>query len=170
VSNDPARTTHLSTGFGALGSDQVVKVKEASMPTVSEQEIRDFVVATTERWNAHDKDGYIRLWQQVAPAGATLEDPVGSPPKHGWDQVSAMWERFNPVCEEERIEQLFVRGNEAAVLMYHRLVNDGEIAEIRDIEIWRFEEGTLLIRCWWDPPDSGAHADSLAVYERTGAQ
>jgi hypothetical protein len=139
------------------------------MPTPSERDIRAFVIATTAEWNARNKAGYIGLWQQIAPNGATLEDPVGSPRKDGWDQVSAMWDRFNPPCVEERIEQLFVRGNEAAVLMYHRMANDGEITEIRDIEIWRFEAGTLLIRCWWDPPESGAHKDSLAVYEQAGA-
>jgi hypothetical protein len=136
----------------------------------TEQQIKDFVVNQCATWMAHDKEGYANLWKGFATKKVIFEDPVGTPPKVGWEQWSDMWDRFNPFTVDYRPEHVYVRGNEAAIAFYHKMNTGGEVVEIRDIEIWKFDNGTVEIRCWWDPPESGAHAESLAEYSDVGAR
>ncbi|BBZ14802.1 hypothetical protein MBRA_49970 (plasmid) [Mycobacterium branderi] len=79
-----------------------------------------------------------------------------------------MWDRFNPYMDEYRPERVYVCGTEAAIAFYHKMNTAGEIVEIRDIEIWKFDNGIVTVRCWWDLPEGGAHAASLTEYAAEG--
>jgi hypothetical protein len=138
------------------------------MANPSEQEVKDFVVDHCKIWMTHDKEAFNKLWKSFATKEITFEDPVGTPPKVGWDQWSDMWDRFNQFTLDYRPERLYVRDNEAAIAFYHKMDTQGEIVEIRDIEIWKFDNGTVNVRCWWDLPSGGAHAASLTEYSVEG--
>ena len=131
------------------------------------QEIKDFIYKQCERWNAHDKEGYTKLWQSVGPDLISFEDPVGTVPKTGWDLWSDMWDRFNPQSQEQRVEHLAVCGNEAAMHLYFRSEEDGQIVETRNIEIWKFESGKLT-RAFWEIPEGGPKDASMAEYVNLG--
>lgn len=138
------------------------------MPDPSEQEIKDFVVEHSNLWMAHDKQRHTELWKRFASNEIIFEDPVGSPPKLGWDQWSEMWDRFNEFTLDYHAERIYACGNEAAIAFYHKMNTGDEITEIRDIEIWKFDNGTVEVRCWWDYPDAGAHAATLKEYSTLG--
>jgi hypothetical protein len=138
------------------------------MTNPTEQEIKDFVANQCAIWMAHDKEAYTNLWRSIATKDVIVEDPVGTPPKIGWGQWSDMWDRFNPFTLEYRPERVYVCGNEAVIAFYHKMNTGGEIVEIRDIEIWKFDNGTVNVRCWWDLPSGGAHAASLIEYSAAG--
>jgi hypothetical protein len=140
------------------------------MAELTPQEIKDFIRQQCERWNAHDKEGYTKLWQSVAPDLISFEDPVGSVPKTGWDLWSDMWDRFNPNSQEQRIEHLTVCGNEAALYFYFRTEQEGEIVESRDIETWTFESGKVYVRAFWELPEGGVKDASMAEYVNLGGQ
>ena len=57
------------------------------MSHASPEEIKSFVTLQNKKWNEHDRAGYIKAWKSMAPNGITFEDPVGTPPKVGWEPV-----------------------------------------------------------------------------------
>ena len=144
----------------------------SAMPRANptEQEIKDFVFNHCAVWMTGDKERLTDLWKSYATKEIIFEDPVGTPPKTGWQQWSDMWDRFAPFIIEYRPERVYVRGNEAAIAFYHKINVGGQISEIRDIEIWKFDNGTVFVRCWWDMPDDGAHAVTLAEYSEAGGR
>ena len=141
---------------------------EKSVANPSSQEIKDFIVNQCVLWNAQDKAGYTDLWKSFATKEIIFEDPVGTPPKVGWDQWSDMWDQFCPLRLKQRVELIFVRGNEAAIVFHHEMNTADGIAEFRDIEIWKFDDGVVSVRCWWDLPDSGSASDFLNEYAAQG--
>jgi hypothetical protein len=141
-----------------------------TMPNPTEKEIKDFVFDHCAVWMAHDKQGFVDLWKKYATKRVTFEDPVGTAPKTGPAQWSDMWDRFNPYTLEYRPEYVYVCGNEAAIAFYHKMNTGGEVTEIRDIEIWKFDDGDIEVRCWWDMPESGPHAATLREYSTLGGQ
>ena len=138
------------------------------MTQPSEEAITNFVALQCAKWNDHDKHGYLDAWKAIAPNGITFEDPVGTPPKVGWDTWSDMWDQFNSSSIEQRIDFFCLRANEIALLIYHKATYAGHTTEINDIEVWKFEDGMAQVRCWWSPPSSPVHAASLKRYSASG--
>ena len=50
-----------------------------------DEEIRDVIEASYALWNANDRHGWLEHWKSVTPGVHTLEDPIGTPPKSGWE-------------------------------------------------------------------------------------
>ncbi len=134
----------------------------------SPEEIKRFVTLQNEKWNAHDKEGYLEAWKSMAPNGITFEDPVGTPPKIGWELWSQMWDTFNRSSLEQRIAFSCVSANEIALFVYHRATYAGDTTEIRDIELFAFSDGEIHVRCWWEMPSSAAHVATLERYSVAG--
>lgn len=140
------------------------------MSNPTEKEIKDFVINHCAVWMTHDKQRHTELWKAFATKQISFEDPVGTAPKLGWDQWSDMWDRFNPHTLDYRPEYVYVCGNEAAIAFYHKMQAGDDIVEIRDIEIWKFDDGNLEVRCWWDFPETGSYANTLEEYSTLGGR
>jgi hypothetical protein len=107
-------------------------------------------------WNEHDEGRFLAHWHAIAPGGVTMEDPVGTPLKQGWGAVEDMFRLFNPVTTQ-RLDRCYVCGSEAAVVFHNQVQTADGTIEISDIELWRFgDDGSLLIRTWFDMPGEGA--------------
>lgn len=48
------------------------------------EDLERFIRRWYELWNQQDKDGWLRHWRDTA-GEPTLEDPVGTPIKRGWE-------------------------------------------------------------------------------------
>ena len=65
-----------------------------SIPTASE--LKQFAKNYVALWNAGDKEAWVQNWRAVGPGDFTMFDPVGTPPKHGFEACALEpWELFN---------------------------------------------------------------------------
>jgi hypothetical protein len=65
------------------------------MAVPSKEAIRRYFDRHVEAWNSHDRDGFLANWKSIA-TDVSMEDPVGSPPRRGWDEVVlGPWDLMN---------------------------------------------------------------------------
>ncbi len=106
-------------------------------------------------WNAGDKQAWIANWKAVAPGDFQMLDPVGTPPRRGFQTCCAdAWDMFQPLMRLEVAEGTrFICGNEVAWLMRNHTVVDGEAHVMLSIDNYRFgDDGSVEVRTWYDPP------------------
>jgi steroid Delta-isomerase len=118
-------------------------------------QIHQLIDAYTERFSAADREGWLALWAD----DATMEDPIGSPPKKGkgeigefFDQSQALADRIDMIPDGLRI----VTGDEVAWTGQIRPTMAGTTYAMDVIELWRCtdgSDGTAVIaemRAFWD--------------------
>lgn len=109
--------------------------------------IRSFILQRVEQWNAGDKNAFTELYRSFAPNGLRIEY-VGEPVREGWATLEDMWDTYNSLVEVE-LGEVLVNGNEGACYIRNILVEDGMVTP--SIEIYRFENGVLHVRCFHRP-------------------
>lgn len=115
-----------------------------------EQQIREWY----DRWNAQDKDGWLACWRAMAPGEPTLEDPVGTPVKRGWEFASELWDRTGADHPKVRIQQLITGGTEAVVVCSNEGTYRGEPLIIPSVDVWQVNaDGSSAVRSFWEIPD-----------------
>ena len=132
------------------------------MPTPTREELLAWARGYVEHWNSGDKAAWVANWKKVAPGELTMLDPVGTPPKHGFDGCCAdPYDLFQPMTEfYVDPETLWVCGNEVAWVMTNIFRKDGEEKRMKSIEVYRFgDDGSVEIRTHYDVPDA---SDSVA--------
>lgn len=110
-----------------------------------------------EHWNSGDKQAWIANWKKVAPGDLVMLDPVGTPPKSGFDGCCAdPYDLFQPSTEfYVDPETRWVCGNEVAWVMTNIFRKDGQEQRMKSIEVYRFgEDGSVEIRTHYDVPES----------------
>jgi hypothetical protein len=118
------------------------------------RELESFIRRWYDLWNAQDKEGWLRHWRETCPGAPTLEDPVGTPVKHGWELASELWDRTGPDHPIVRIQQLITGGNEAVVVASNEGSYRGEPLVIPSVDVWRVNPGgTSAVRSFWEIPD-----------------
>jgi hypothetical protein len=118
------------------------------------EDLERFIRRWYELWNQQDKDGWLRHWRDTAPGEPTLEDPVGTPIKRGWELAGELWDRSGPDHPVVHIEQLIVGGSEAAVVARNKGTYKGEPLVIPSVDIWRFnDDGSSVARSFWVIPE-----------------
>jgi len=127
------------------------------MPTPTREALIAWARGYVEHWNSGDKQAWIANWKRVAPGGFVMVDPVGTPPRSGFEQCAAEpYDLFQP-STRFRVDPstLFVCGNEVAWVMENTFTNDGETQVMRSIEVYRFDDdGAVEIRTHYDVPDA----------------
>lgn len=117
-------------------------------------ELEQFLRRWYELWNDQDKDGWLAHWRAMSPGEPTLEDPVGTPVKRGWDLASELWDRTGPQHPVVHIEQLILGGAEAVVVARNEGTFRGESLLIPSVDVWRVEPGgSSAVRSFWEIPD-----------------
>lgn len=110
--------------------------------------IEAFLHAQVRFWNAGDKQGFFDTYRQAAPNGLQIEY-VGRAPTDGWPVLENMWEQQSAKFEVEE-KLLVINGTEAACHNINKL--RGTATEIHTIELYRFEQGQLLVRYFIQAP------------------
>ena len=128
------------------------------MPTPTREMLIAWARGSVEHWNAGDKRAWIENWKRVAPGEFVMVDPVGTPPRSGFEECAAEpFDLFQPATRfHVDPSTLFVCGNEVAWVMENTFSNDGETSVMRSIEVYRFgDDGSVEIRTHYDVPGSG---------------
>ena len=110
-----------------------------------------------EHWNSGDKEAWVANWKAVAPGDLVMVDPVGTPPKHGFDGCcSEPYDLFQPSTRfHVDPETMWVCGNEVAWVMTNTFIKDGQEQVMKSIEVYRFDEdGSFEIRTHYDVPEA----------------
>ena len=124
-----------------------------SIPTRAE--LNDWASNYVELWNAGDRARLAANWRKVAPGNFTMNDPVGTPQKTGFEHCALdSFDLFQPTLRFRISDgSLFICGNEVAWLMENHFEQDGVPTTLRSIETYRFEpDGSVVIRTYYDVP------------------
>lgn len=124
-----------------------------SIPTRAE--LNDWASNYVELWNAGDRERWAANWRKVAPGNFTMNDPVGTPQKTGFEHCALdSFDLFQPTLRFRISDgSLFICGNEVAWLMENHFEQDGVPTVLRSIETYRFEpDGSVVIRTYYDVP------------------
>ena len=123
------------------------------MAATSEQ-IRATIRAYFERFNAHDREGYVGLY---AP-DATLEDPVGSEVRHGRERIGEFWDTVQTMTEGVTLVPVgepCIAAGEAA--FHFTIVNvlGGDSYVMDAIDVMTFDDDGAItsMRAYWDAAD-----------------
>ena len=114
-----------------------------------------------ELWNAGRKDDWVASWRTIVQGEVTMFDPVGTRPKHGFDQaMSDAFDKFQPVTELHMVT-VKANGDEMAWVIENRFRTGDRVLTSLSIETFRWDErGDLLIKTYYDMPESvGADDD-----------
>jgi hypothetical protein len=115
----------------------------------SAEQIRTVVESHVELWNAREKEAWLAHWKNVVPGEVTMEDPVGTPLKRGWEIQSEAWDRANADWTLG-IALLHVCGSTAAAVIRNTGNVDGEPVTVESIEIYAFaDNGSLHTSTFW---------------------
>ena len=124
------------------------------MTPPSPDEVRAIVERAYELWNADDKEGWIEHWRSVTPGEHVLEDPVGTPPKRGFEILSELWDRTGRERLHVTVERLIVCGREAVAVARSEGTVRGRPVRIDSVDLYRFgEDGSTHTRSFWEIPD-----------------
>ena len=126
------------------------------MPIPTASELKQFAKNYVALWNSGDKEAWVQNWRAVGPGEFTMFDPVGTPPKHGFEACAIEpWELFNQrVRFKHHDDIVFVNGNELAWVLENHITTDGRTFVAFSIETFRFEEdGSVVIRTWYSVPE-----------------
>jgi hypothetical protein len=119
------------------------------MSALSVKEIRAAIERHVELWNAGDKQAWLAHWKRVVPGEVTMEDPVGTPLKRGWDVMGEAWELANADWKLG-IGLLYVCGSVAAAVIRNSGAVDGEATVVESVEIYTFDsDGSAHVSTFW---------------------
>lgn len=122
--------------------------------TLAGQELETFIRRWYQLWNEQDREGWLRHWRETAPGEPTLEDPVGTPLKRGWDLAGELWDRTGPNHPAVTITQMITGGSEAVVVCHNEGAYRGEPLIIPSVDVWRLNpDGSSAVRSFWEIPD-----------------
>lgn len=131
------------------------------MATPTRKQLLEWAEGYVKYWNSGQREAWIRNWKSVAPGDFTMLDPVGTPPKRGFENCAAgPYDLFQPnltlyVDPSTR----FVCGNEVAWVMQNSFRKDGAESVLKSIEVFRFgEDGSVEARTHYDVPDESDRA------------
>jgi len=134
------------------------------MAAPSAEEIRAAVERHVELWNAGDKEAWLAHWQAVVPGEVTMEDPVGTPTKRGWDVMSEVWDASPNADWQLGIGLLHVCGSTGAAVIRNQGAVNGQPTLIESIEIYRFgDDGSLHTQTFWELAAGNEYAQWTAA-------
>ena len=124
-------------------------------------------------WNEGDKEGWKQNWRDVAPGDFTMWDPVGTPPKYGFEHCAVdSFDLFRPSVEfHTPKETLFFNRAHVAWVMQNRFDRNGRKASVNSIETFEFgADGSVVIRTFYPVPshDDEALGDLFKTYLPAG--
>ena len=124
------------------------------MPVPSPIEIRRIIERSYELWNAEDRQGWLDHWKSVTPGEHVLEDPIGTPPKHGWDILAEVWDRTSRDRLYVTAKLIIVCANEGVAVCDNEGTVKGRHVVIESVDHYRFgEDGSTHTRSFWEIPE-----------------
>lgn len=124
------------------------------MDTIDKNDLETFIRTWYKFWDDQDREGWLNHWKSLCPGEPTLEDPVGTPIKRGWEMAAELWDRTGPDHPAVHIQQIIVGGNEAVVVCSNEGTYRVEPLIIPSVDVWRIQPGgSSAVRSFWEIPD-----------------
>ena len=102
-------------------------------------DIRSTIDAYCSTFSSGDREGWLDCWAD----DATMEDPVGSPLKHGKDEIGAFYDQSREMAPEgvvlETTGDPIICGDEAAIPMRVVVSLGGTKMTTRIVDVMRFD-------------------------------
>ena len=95
------------------------------------------------RFSAGDKEGWLALWSE----DATMEDPVGSPVKHGRDEIAEFWDQSRATADAVELRPTgiaVVCGSEATFAFEVRPTLGGQGYLMHAIDVMTFDDDARI--------------------------
>jgi steroid delta-isomerase len=114
--------------------------------------IRQRITTYMERFTADDREGWLDLFAD----DAWIEDPVGTPRRHGRDEIGAFWDESHSIPDSIELRPLgivTVIGNEGIFTMQARPVIGAQTYAIDIIDLMTFDDDGRIttMRAFFDP-------------------
>ena len=115
------------------------------------QEIR----ATVERYVELVGGGTAAEIAELYASDATVEDPIGTDPRHGLDAIREFYGVIEPLARKTELVTLRVAGNEAVVVFRLTTEGNGYRMVIDPIDVMTFDDQARItgMRAYWGPDD-----------------
>lgn len=122
------------------------------MSEPSPDAVRQAVEAYVKRFSAADREG----WLDLFAVDGTLEDPVGSPPRTGRDEIGEFWDQTHGMVDSIELvpdRPVTVCGDEAVLVFHAASVVGGQGMRVDIVDVFRVDgEGRIASqRAFWDP-------------------
>ena len=107
-------------------------------PELIRKTIADYVARFRD-----DRDGWLALWA----ADATMEDPVGSPVRHGIDSIAEFYDQSQASADSVELRAdgpVIVLGNEASFRFFARPTLGGVAFSLPAIDVMRFDDDARI--------------------------
>ena len=115
--------------------------------------MREAIEKHVELWNAGDKDAWLAAWRSAAK-DITMDDPVGTPTKHGWDVMAKAFD-MSAADWKLAIGTMYVCGNAVAAVVRNERSVDGNPTTVESIEVYKFDDdGSVHGEVYYDLADS----------------
>jgi steroid delta-isomerase len=118
-------------------------------------QIRALVDAYVTHFSAGDRASWLALWAD----DATMEDPVGTPVKHGTEEVGAFFDQSMSMADTLRLVltgPVCIAAGEVAFGMQARPTIGGTELVVDIVDVMQFSDGDdgpriQTMRAFWDP-------------------
>jgi|SRR5690606_28716004 len=120
------------------------------------EQIRAVVERYVECFTAGDREGWLALWAE----DASMEDPVGTPPKRGREEIGAFFDQSLAMADTLRLVltgPVCIAAGEVAFGMQARPTIGGTEFVVDIIDVMQFTDGPdgtphiAAMRAFWDP-------------------
>jgi SnoaL-like domain len=133
------------------------------MAAPTADQIREVLDQHVALWNAGDKEAWLAAWKSLVPGDVTMEDPVGTPTKRGWDVMADVWDASPNADWKLSIEKLYVCASTGAAVILNEGTVAGTPTVIESIEIYEFrDDGSLHTKTFWELADGNEYAQWTA--------
>jgi hypothetical protein len=119
----------------------------------SAAEMRQLLEDSERLWNGGDRNGFLTLWERAVRGDFTLESPVGTPPKKGFDACRReVWDQYQ-ATSRPRTTRLIAYPNEAAAVVEYEITTPAGKKKMVSIEITTFDDtGNIVERNFIEQP------------------
>ena len=105
--------------------------------------IRSTIERYVARFSAGDREGWLDLWAD----GATMEDPVGTPPKVGRNEIGAFWDESRQAADAIELRLSgppIVVGDQVAFAFEVRTTIGGAAFTLPVIDVMTFDDDARI--------------------------
>ena len=138
------------------------------MAVPTKKQLEKWAEGYVRTWNEGDKEAWCKNYLDIAPGEYTMWDPVGTPPKRGFEEVVASYDLFQPTVKfEVPPDTRFYNEGYVGWVMHNIISHDGGTMVGKSIESYEFcGDGSLNIRthCVIPAHDDKALGDLYKVY------
>jgi hypothetical protein len=128
--------------------------------TPTQKEIKTFLLRQVEAWNAGEREEFVALHRAVAPAGVSVENPVGSPPQHGWEALDTLWDSYQARMRLAYETVITSASAEAAVLEQITAEHEGQPVVRHSLHTYDFAGDAFAARYYEIRTAPTGHADT----------